>query len=82
MKGVLPWLVRWNRRAGTIDFCHAFSALVSQVENIIFLITHFLLVNIAHQPGQAGVLDRLSLCLWIGHSVMLQYLKYLPYVIV
>jgi hypothetical protein len=62
----LPWLVRWTRRAGTIDFCPALAALVSQVENIIFLITNFLLVNIAHQPGQAGVLGCLSLCLWIA----------------
>jgi hypothetical protein len=30
-KGVLPWLFRWARRAGTIDFCHALAALVSQV---------------------------------------------------
>jgi hypothetical protein len=66
MKGVLPWFVRWTCRAGTIDFCPALATLVSQVENIIFLITNFLLVNIAHQPGLAGVLGRLSLCLWIA----------------
>ncbi len=70
------------RRDGAIDFCHALAALVSLVEDIMFLITHFLLVPIANQPGQAGVLGRLSLSLWIGHSVMLQYLKYLQYVIV
>jgi hypothetical protein len=72
------------RRAGTIDFFHALAALVSPVENIIFLDAHFftLLVSIAHQTGQAGVLGHLSLCLRIGHSVMLQYLKYLQYVIV
>jgi hypothetical protein len=43
MKGVLPWFVRWARRAGAIDFC------VSAEQNIIFLSTHFftLLVPIA-----------------------------------
>jgi hypothetical protein len=65
MKGVLPWLVRWARRAGTIDFCPAWAALVSPVQNIIFLPARFftLLVPIAQQPGQAVVLGRLSQCL-------------------
>ncbi len=35
--GVLPWLVRWTHRAGTIDFCPALAVLVSPVLNIIFL---------------------------------------------
>ncbi len=63
MKGVLPWLVLWTRRACTLDFCPALAALVSPVKNIIFLTVHFftLLVPIAQQPGQAGVLGRLSL---------------------
>jgi hypothetical protein len=65
MKGVLPWSVRWARRAGTIDFYFALAALVRPVQNIIFLGEHFftLLVPIAQQPGQAVVLGRLSLCL-------------------
>jgi hypothetical protein len=29
MKGVLPWLVRWTRRAGTRDIFPALAALVS-----------------------------------------------------
>jgi hypothetical protein len=37
MIGVLPWLVRWTRLAGTIDFCPALAALVSSLKNIIFL---------------------------------------------
>jgi hypothetical protein len=45
---------RYNR------FCPALAAPVSLVQNIIFT----LLVPIAHQLGQAGVLGRLSLCLW------------------
>jgi hypothetical protein len=62
MKGVLPWLVHWTR-AGTADFCPALPALVSPVQHINFLTVHFftLLVSIAQQPGQAGVLGRLSL---------------------
>ncbi len=39
MRGGLPWLVSWTRRAGTIDFCLALAALVSSVHNIIF---HFI----------------------------------------
>jgi hypothetical protein len=66
MKGVLPCLVRWTRRAGAIDFCSAFAALVSPVQNIIFLTSHYfiLCVLIAQQPGhcgQTGVLVSLSL---------------------
>jgi hypothetical protein len=66
MKGILPWMVRWARRASTVHFCPALAALVSPVQTITFLIAHFfaLLVPIAQQPGQAVVLGRLSLCLW------------------
>ncbi len=65
MKGVLPWSVRWDCRAGTVDFRPTLPALVSEVQNIIFLTAHFstLLVPITQQPGQAVVLGRLSLCL-------------------
>ncbi len=54
MEGFLPWLVRWARRAGTIDLV----ALLRQVQNIIVLTEHLytLLVPIAKQPGQAVVL--------------------------
>jgi hypothetical protein len=41
MIGILPWLVHWPRRASTIDFCPALAALVSPVQNIIFLTAHF-----------------------------------------
>ncbi len=34
MKGILPWLVRWARRAGIIDFYPALAARVSSVQNI------------------------------------------------
>ncbi len=63
MKGVLPWLVRCARYAGTRDFCPALAALVSPEQNIIFLAAHFftLGVPIAQQPRKAVVLGRLSL---------------------
>jgi hypothetical protein len=50
-------------QAGSLDFCPALPALVSPVQNIIFLSAHFftLVVPIAQQPGQAVVLGRLSL---------------------
>jgi hypothetical protein len=41
MKGVLPWLVHWARRAGTRDFCPALAALVGQVQNIFYSLFHF-----------------------------------------
>jgi hypothetical protein len=49
VKGVLPWLVRWARRAGIIDFFPALAALVIPEQNIIFLTAHFftLIVPIA-----------------------------------
>jgi hypothetical protein len=68
IKGVLPWLVRWARRAGTRDFYIALAALVSPVQNMFFLTVHQfnVCVPIAQQPGQAVVRGRLSLnaCLW------------------
>ncbi len=72
MIGVLPWLIRWARRAGTIDFSPALAALISPVQNIIFLTVHFFtLVPIAQQPRQAAVLVRLSLCLWTRQMCVL-----------
>ncbi len=60
MKGVLSWLVC---RASTRDFLSALAALVSQVQNIVFLAVHYLnsFFPIAQQAGQAVVLGRLSL---------------------
>jgi hypothetical protein len=65
MKGVLPWLVPWASRVGTIDFCPALAAQVSPVQNSIFLTAHLFtfLIPIAQQPGRAVVLGLLSLCL-------------------
>jgi hypothetical protein len=65
MHGFLPWLIRWTCRASTRDLCPALAALVNPVQNIVFLPVQFftLLVPIAQQPGQAGVLGRLSLYL-------------------
>ncbi len=60
MTEVLPWLVRWARHASTQDF---YPALVSRVQNILFLTAHYFKshVPIAQQPGQAVVQGRLSL---------------------
>ncbi len=48
---VLPWLVRWARRAGTRDFYPAMAVLVSLEQNNIFLTANILCVPIAQQPG-------------------------------
>jgi hypothetical protein len=55
---------RWARRAGTTDFfCPALAALVSPVQNIIFLTTYYftLLVPIALQSGQGRLSLNVSL---------------------
>jgi hypothetical protein len=62
MKGVIPWLCRWARCAGTRDFCSALAALVSPVQNILSspytISLHF--VPTVQQAGQAVVPRRLS----------------------
>ncbi len=64
MVGSLDSSCQYNR------FCPAWAAVISPVQNIIFISPHFftMLVPFAQQPGQAGVLGRLSLCLWIKHT--------------
>ncbi len=51
MKGVLPWLVRWARRAGTRDFYPALAALVSPAQNIIFLTVYYFNSCVPHRPA-------------------------------
>jgi hypothetical protein len=67
MKGVLPWMVRWARRAGTRDFCPALAAPLGPVQNIFLLMhTISLHLSLAQQAAQAVVLCRcLLMCLWI-----------------
>jgi hypothetical protein len=63
MKGVITgWFVELIPCAGTRYFCPALAALVSPVQ-ILFSSPHTFVPG-AQQPGQAGVLGRLSLCLW------------------
>jgi hypothetical protein len=68
MKGALSCLVRWSFHAGTRDFCPAWDARVSSVQNIFFLTIHYFnfFVPIAQQAGHAVVQSRLSfhVCLW------------------
>ncbi len=67
MKGVLSWLVRWACRDGTRDFCSALVALVGPVQNMFFLTVHYLssIVPIVQQAGQAVVMGRLSLSMFL-----------------
>jgi hypothetical protein len=68
--GVLPnWFIGIVVPVQYIAVRLALAALVSPVKNIIFVTVHFFtfLVPIAQQPGQPGVLGRLSLCLWRPH---------------
>jgi hypothetical protein len=50
MKGVHPWLVRWARRAGKTIVCSALAALVSPVQNTIFLTSHLFTLFSPHRP--------------------------------
>ncbi len=55
MKGVLPWFVRWARRAGTRDSNPALAALVSPVQNIFSSsYTISIHVSIAHAATWVG----------------------------
>jgi hypothetical protein len=51
MIGVLPSSDRWTFRAGTIDFCPAFAALVSPIQNIIFLTALFFTLLVPSRPA-------------------------------
>ncbi len=53
MKGVLPWLNRWTRNDGTIDFCPALAAVVNTVQNIISSPYTFSL-KLSPSPSWAG----------------------------
>ncbi len=70
MKRVFPRLVPWAWCAGTWEFCSVFSALVGQVQNIFFFTVHYFnfFAPIAHQAGQAAVLDRLLVCAEVESS--------------
>ncbi len=56
-------MVCWAQCSDTIDFCPALAALVSPVQNIIFLTSHYFtsFVPIAQQVWQAVITRRLSL---------------------
>jgi hypothetical protein len=85
MKGVLPWLVRWACRSGTLDCCPGLAALVSPVQNIIFLYAHFftfVVPCIAQEPGhwacsRAG--SPVSVSLLVSHLIdmKMQFFVYL-----
>jgi hypothetical protein len=65
MKVVLPWLVCWARRAGTIDFlsCLGCSSQASTNYNLPHRKLFPFFSPHRPQPGQAVVLGRLSLFL-------------------
>jgi hypothetical protein len=64
MKGVRPWLVRWARRADTIDFPLLWLHWLAQYKYFFPHRTLFQLCPIVQQPGQAAV-QGLSVCLWM-----------------
>jgi hypothetical protein len=65
MKGVLPGLVRWARRASTIDFCPALATLVSLVQNMIFLSAHFFTL-LGQSPRKLGRQACWAACLCVS----------------
>ncbi len=56
-------VVRLSLHAGTKGFCPSVAALVSSIQNILFLTVYYFnsFVRIAQQAGQAVVQGRLSL---------------------
>jgi hypothetical protein len=62
MKGFLSWLVRW---ASVQQILSALAALVGPVQNILFLTVHYFNSFVPHQAGQAAVLGRLSLSVYL-----------------
>jgi hypothetical protein len=54
MKEVVPWLVRWARHAGTIDFCPALTAVVSPVQKLFPRRTLFHFISPHRQACWAG----------------------------
>ncbi len=74
MKSVLPWLVRWASRAGTIDFCPALNTLVSPVTKYYFphrTLFHFIR---PHRPATwVGSRAGSPACLVLGPCVRLHY---------
>jgi hypothetical protein len=48
MKGVLPWSVRWTRRAGTRDLYNALAALVSPEQKVFFSSPHTFSLYMSH----------------------------------
>jgi hypothetical protein len=57
MKGVLPWLVPWARRAGKMDFCPVLAAPVGPVQNIFSTPDSFTLFVVSRRLS-------LNKCLW------------------
>jgi hypothetical protein len=53
MYGVLPWMVRWPLHAGTRYFNSALAALVSPEQNVFFLSSYTISINvpIAQKPS-------------------------------
>ncbi len=64
-------MVRWASCAVTRDFCSALAALAGPVQNIFFLTVHYFssFAPIAQQAGQAAVLGRLSLSMFLCASL-------------
>jgi hypothetical protein len=65
MIGILPWLVRWARRAGTRDFFPALAALVGPVYKIFF--NNYLTYQ-SPSPSQLGRQSCRVACLFISVS--------------
>jgi hypothetical protein len=51
MKGLLPWMVHWARRAGPLDFCPALAALFGPVKLLFPHRTLFHFIR-PHRPAR------------------------------
>jgi hypothetical protein len=67
MKGALPWLVRWARRAVTRNFCPALTALVGLIQNFFphCTLVHFICpLRPARWAGSRAGSPVFNMCLW------------------
>ncbi len=49
---VLPWLVRWARRAGTRYVCPALAALVGHIQNTFFSSPYTISIHLSPSPSK------------------------------
>ncbi len=77
MKGVLPCLVRWSLHAGTRDFCPAWVARVSTVQNI-FSSSYTISIHLSPSPSKLARQSFRIVCLLMCVCGFYSHLSFYP----